>query len=626
MAGLPQRYIVLDTESTSRPIPAEKPTVLLTLQLGVAIVRDVGARGHPTTSLRRFRTPEQFAAIVDAMPLSNQPIVIFAHRMDHDSRQVDWLRGLRSGRYSATPAPETPNSRRYPKPLISIDGPVYILRCFRPDSQQILLLDSMQWLDRSIEEIGTWVNLPKLKDPGEHAPEEERFTYCERDAEILHAALDRVWRWLDYHGIHEFPVTVGTLAFQVYHRRFGGKRIVRPEDPGALKLDRHGYYGALVEALSVGRFEGPVHCLDVSSLYPFVMRHNLFPCAFEAQGDFTDEPYVPEQFDPTVHTAEVYLDSPWVPWPVKGSDATLHVTGRVRTVLCGPELAKAFELGVVVKVGRWVRWAVDDLFTRFVDTFWLDRIRWRGRKDKVAEYMAKAVMVRLHGKFGQRGGEWEYVGKTARNDVFAAGIAAGETEEEDMELRFIAGEEWIRDPRAEAPDSFVPIAAWTTSYGRLYMWELIHAAGLDNVYHIATDSLMVNGIGLGNLQLAGLVVDNELGRLHYEKAEDWVEVLGANTLRFEDREIRPGIKSGAVPLGSGFWEQEEWEGMREAIVNRRISGTAITTIIKQTHPPMARRLAKPDGSTVPWSISNWDIPPEKQSRRAVRRGEIGEHR
>lgn len=625
MTGLPQRWVVLDTESTDNPHAERLLARVLTLQLGVLRIHDRDARGHPTLACHRFHTASEFHAVIDAIPLNRQPIVIFAHNMGHDARQIEWLRWMGLGRYTATPSSDQPNAKRLGKPLFVIDDPVFIIRCFRPDGQAILVTDSVMWLEKSIKVLGDKIGLPKLDDPGQDASEEQRFAYCERDAEILDRCLDRLFRWMDRHGMPNFPETPSKLSIVTYRARYGKQRITPPEEPDDLRLDRHAYYGGIVEAFRTGRFEGPVHKLDVSSLYPYVMSQNLFPCKFSERGDFSAYSPVPDQFDPACCTAEVYLDSPWLAWPVKGQGSTLLCTGRVRTILCGPELVRAFAANVVVKIGRWVRWETDDLFSRFVADFWRDRLRCRRDKDPIGEQMCKSIMVRLHGKFGQKTRPWIPAGKNHDRNLFAMGLYGGERPEDDRMMRVIGGIEEIQGEECEDANGFVPIAAWTTSYARVYMWELIHTAGLDNVYHVATDAILCNGIGLGNLQLAGMVQEDTLGKLKYEGSEEWVEVYGQNTLDFPGWKMRPGVKIGAEEIAPDHWCVDSWESFSAAFYTSNWCSTVIQKQLKITSRHCSRMRSLADGSMIPWSVNNWDVSPLEQLRTPIRPRESREN-
>lgn len=622
MRGYPERYIVFDTESREERLDAKIPTVELTLRLGMALIVDDDGPNRSTVRYHGFRTDAEFHEMVLGLPHSAKPIYVFAHNMGFDSRMVNWMGWLGDGRYSLLPPPGMPGAFRYTSPLFVTESPPFIVRLFRGDGQQVILLDTVQWFGVGIRDLGDFIDYPKGKLPDEDAPEDDWWTYCQRDVDVLHRSLQRLWSFMRSERIPDFGATPAAQAMHLYRMRYEKKRIKRPEDMDVLKLDRHAYYGGLIEALHVGPIEGVVHEIDITSLYPYLMHNNPFPCEVIDSGDFSGESGVPPDFAWSDCTAEVWLESGDHPFPVRGKDATLWVTGRIRTALAGPELVMAHALGVVRRVGRWVRYRTDHLFGDFVDHWWGRRIRARERGVKIPELVCKAVLNALHGKFGQRTGDWVPTGVRKEEGMYGTGKYLKRGGPPYPDFRILDGHEWIRSSDEEDPNSFVPIASWTASYGRVYMWEMMRLAGVDNVHYIATDSLLVNGVGLGNLQVAGLVEDGVMGLFHHERSHEGCHIYGVGAIDFPAKKVRSGVKPGTLEVGPDVWPVERWSSFSDDIFHGRLSSVTIQSLCISYAKTNLRREVLASGMTRPWSVANWDVSLARQKDTPItpRRG------
>src|SRR5207245_2864883 len=147
-----------------------------------------------------------------------------------------------------------------------------------------------------------------------------------------------------------------------------------------------------------------------------------------------------------------------------GLDGVTWCRGRVRTVLAGPELQRAWSLGHIDHVGRWTHYRLSDLFTSYVRWLWRLRTQAKARGDTAIEKVAKSLLNSLHGKFGQRDGEWQYAGRTETPRLYATGKEINGSTHEDVDIRILDGHRWWRGRDREHPRSFVPIAAWCSSY------------------------------------------------------------------------------------------------------------------------------------------------------------------
>lgn len=618
MTVVPERYIVFDTESHAERADGDVPTQRLSLRLGSLLYVERGEHGPPREEWHDFRTDDEFHDFLSALPFTTAPVVVLAHNIGFDVRQVNWWWWMGQGRYTLTHPGKGQGGTPSSKVTYVTDSPPFIVRLYAAMGQAYLLLDTYQWLGAPLHRVGEWIGEPKGEMPAPDAPDAAWWDYCRRDVNVLHEALKRLWGWLDRYRMPRWAYTPAMQSMQLYMMRYAKGRIVKSEDPEPLALDRHAYYAGLAEAFRVGEIEGPLYQLDVSSLYPSVMRENPFPCEVLNSGDASMYPDAPAELEPWDTTAEVWLETPAHPFPVRASNGTHWVTGRVRTALCGPELARAHSLGVIRRVGHWVRYRMDAPFGEFVDFWWLQRMLARREGRPLDEAMCKRILNSLHGKFGQRSHQWADTGIRWDRGKYGAGIAVTMDKDVHTYWRIVAGVEFSSPYEGEDPRGFVPIAAWTASYGRCAMWDAIYTAGLDHVFHCATDSLIVDGVGLGQLQLAGLVDAETLGLFRHVATEDRCTIHGVHSIDWGAKRTRPGVKNGAIEVAPDVWHVEKWIGFEEDLSRGNLNSVSIETWFLSTSRKSLRRAVSDDGSTSPRSIDNWGLTLKEQSRMPIR--------
>jgi hypothetical protein len=550
-----------------------------------------------------------------SMPLTNERIWIFAHNLGFDLRVVGWFDAVADGHFSLIPPPHMPGAGRYSSPLFVADGLPTLMRFFRADGQQFMLVDTMNWLDTSLRRIGEWLDFRKSSVDFREATDPELREYCRRDVDVTDFSLRRLWGWCQTQRWPDWSPTPAAQALQVYRMRYGRKRPIRPKDPEAVKIDREAYYGGLVDCFYVGRIDNPTYQVDCNGLYPAVMMDRPYPCELGRQKTSTRREKWRGQIDPRKCTAEVWIEDPVREWPVKWRDGTYWVRGKVRTILPGPELDAAIQRGVVKYLGRWNQYRTDDLFSGFVRDLWRQRKQAQRHGDGLIDHAAKRVLNSLHGKFGQRDGDWVYYGRTSLPGTFASGKMRGPLVKGPMDYRSLDGHTYLRATDQEQDDSFVPIASWCTSYARVYMDEIKGLIGPENIYYQGVDSLLINGDGLGRLQLLNNLDTGNLGHFKLEATYDWVDIQTINQIDTSHGGKHSGIKRGTAPIAPGVYEVEEWESLPQGLFSGDVSQVSIRRTYKRPPTLYNRRRIADTGITDPWVIDNWHLTPEECSSR-----------
>jgi len=165
----------------------------------------------------------------------------------------------------------------------------------------------------------------------------------------------------------------------------------------------------------------------------------------------------------------------------------------------------------------------------------------------------------------------------------------------------------------------VPIAAFVTSYGRVFMDAVRDKLYPEGVFYQSTDSLLLDRDNWGLLDAAGLCGEDKLGLFREEAIHEWVDIQGNEVIDRPRKPKRGGLPRKAVPKGNNIYEHERWEGPWTGIARGNYSSVSILRVLSELRPIYTRQGVRDDGRCEPWSISNWQLAPEEQRRKPISR-------
>jgi hypothetical protein len=208
-------------------------------------------------------------------------------------------------------------------------------------------------------------------------------------------------------------------------------------------------------------------------------------------------------------------------------------------------------------------------------------------------------MNSLYGKFGQRGGKWETIGRDDVN-VYDYRIVFDDYGNEWKE-RTIAGVVQRREEETNSYNSLVAISAGVTANARAYLYGLMEIAGAYNVYYVDTDSLIVTDDGLERLQ--GELEATRLGALKVEATFDKLIIHTLKDYEAGSKVKRKGVPSKAMLLDDGAYTYECWPRLatlaRRGTINRYFTFDA-RKVLARTYD---KGVVGPNGWVQPISIN-----------------------
>jgi DNA polymerase family B len=448
---------------------------------------------------------------------------------------------------------------------------------WRKDDKTLMMLDSTNYWPEALKKMGERIGLPKFDMPPDWSNPEQSDVYCRRDVEIVLRTMQDWFHWLKVNDLGAFAISRAGQAWSAYRHRFMTADIFIDDNEAALQLSRAAYIGGRTEAWQLNQELRDVTVLDVNALYPSVMRENLYPTKLIGTYKRVEMDELRYWLDKYCCVAEVTIDTDTPIYPERTKDGIMFPIGRFRTTLTTPELLCALDRGHLIECSHAAVYECAEIFTAFVDETYRLRLEYHAKGDMAAHHNMKHLMASLYGKFGQRGGHEEIIGKcedTALRVETEIDIDSGKK----YRIRYIAGVILCRSLDEETQDSFPAIAAHVTAYGRQILWQGIETAGISNVYYMDTDSLHVNAAGLLAMQprlapttLGAYKVERKVARAFYKGAKDYT---------LDDLIRVKGVRAKATKVKENVYEQEQWVSLRGSCTVNHTGGPLVRTVQK----------------------------------------------
>ncbi len=468
----------------------------------------------------------------------------------------------------------------------------------------IVFLDIMNWFVESLAKTGERIGIPKLQIDFETCTDDYLSTYCKHDVDIEVENFKRFIKFLQANTISRLCYTRGSTAMAAYLFRHYHKRIYIHNNEQAIILERESYRGGRTECFYLGDLEnGNYYTVDVNSLYPFVMRNNSYPVKYVQITKSLSPSSLGNYLKDKSLVARVLIDTNEPVYAVSRG-RTLFPTGRFWVTLTTPELKYAIEHGHLIKIDRCVVYDQANIFQSYVDTFYNLRLEFKSAGVAEYEELCKKMLNSLYGKFGQKAEIWEKIGDCPKEKdrvelCFVSGVNGVK------QIRYLLGEIFELKGYTETFNSFPAIAAHVSAFGRLHLWRLMQQAGSGNYFYCDTDSLIVNEVGLCNLE--NQKDSLSLGGLKIVSSMRTCSIRGLKDYSTGTKQVIKGIRKNAVQISDGVYEQEVWPSFKGVLR----SGEADVYTIKKQTKTLTRKYTKgdvnKDGSITPFVLADFDV-------------------
>jgi len=414
--------------------------------------------------------------------------------------------------------------------------------------------------------IGKVVGLEKSKVDFDTVSDEDLLTYCYNDCKIIYLAMIKWFEFIKQADLGCFGITLPSQAFNAYRHRFMPVKIGIHTHTKSLDLERSGYFGGRTECFYIGKINRRMtYALDINSMYPFVMKSEVYPHMLRKYRGSCPMRLVPNLLKKYAVVASCRIDTDEPVYAAKVNGKTMFPIGRFTTTLCTGTLAYGLERGHIKRINRIAVYDKADIFSKWVEAIYQMRLDYAAKKNDTFVYLTKTLLNALYGKFGQRGDE--VLEEKQMDDILfeSERILDLPTGHWLMKIRLGNFYKLVRLKCKEGFNSFPAISAHVTDYARLYLWQMIKAAGRENVYYTDTDSLYCNKVGYERLK--PFIDKTELGKLKLEKQASRFYIKGCKDYVFGDEVIIKGIPKSAAEVQQNTYEYDMFPGVKSELAD-----------------------------------------------------------
>jgi hypothetical protein len=449
--------------------------------------------------------------------------------------------------------------------------------------RHVYFIDTLNHYKMSVQAQGEYIGKPKLK----FNPED--IAYVKRDTEIVYDFVVEYQKRLNKIGC-EMKYTIASTALNLFRRNYLHDIIKKIPDE-TLDILKQAYYGGRTEIFNKkaeGDKDNPIYYWDINSLYPYVMKNNIYPVP---DSFFEDKKKELREMG-IIYCDVEYINNDYLPYlPVRYNGKLMFPLGKLSGYWSLYEINYAVKHKIIRinKVHKVIAYSESgDYFSNYVNDLYTMR-QAVGKSDTFMNLSLKLLMNSLYGKFGEKVESKRVIEK----DGFLVDVEI-ENEYYPVHTNYI-------------------LSLYTTAYARTVLYEnckkVLDKSG--KLLYIDTDSILAQGDNIENVLTQG----KELGQFKLEGLFKKAEFFLPKAYRLTNLKGEECIKVKGVPSDMGMSFLNDGVAtflkpvrLRESI--RRIDKEGFkankwvshTKVLKSIYD---KRHVLPDGSTRPLEFVMW---------------------
>ena len=428
---------------------------------------------------------------------------------------------------------------------------------------RLIIIDNMNFFSGSLEKLGIELGIKKLTMPSPNENQKTWIKYCAQDVNIVCAGLKILSNMAKPYKIGDLRITRALLSFDIFNNHFLKSKILLHCEKDVMELELESYYGGRTEAFFQGiTRKGLKYYLDFNSLYPSIMKDNYFSTTLDFKFTDIDLDRLSRFLQNRHVVAKVAIKTKLPIYPKYIKNRLLFPVGSFVTVLSHPELKYAYEHGHIQQVFNGAAYHFTNIFSDFVEHFHKIKQFYSNNNKPVLKYFAKLMLNSLYGKFAQHVPNLVWTGERDRKRYGIYEVTDYKLKRDYREI-ILNYYIYAETKRKVSKNSSPIIASEVTSYARLKLWKMIERAGLEHVYYIDTDSLILDRYGYAKLK--PYVHNGVLGELELEKESDYCEIFGLKDYKFGKDTRHKGVPNIAKEIEKNKFQFLAWSTINQTL-------------------------------------------------------------
>lgn len=466
------------------------------------------------------------------------------------------------------------------------------------DHGTLLFADTWTWLPMELAAVAPSVDRHKYNMPPENASRERWHRYVMRDVEIGYRVVRDLVDYIAEADLGNWQPTGAGMAYATWRHKFMTHKILVHDDEGAIAAERAAMHTGRAEAwkhgvIATGRFTE----IDMRNAYITIASEAELPCKLR----MATAALSIKQYESLVATSRIlarcYVETSVPCVPAHHQGAILWPVGNFETWLWDTEIDLLLQEGQYVKIRQayvytkqpilqeWAKWVLTLLAPSNEDV------------SPVVRTWIKHCGRALIGRIALRTPTWEQFGDNPSGEVgitYMANVDTGNTHR----LMHVGDRTLIETERREGRDSLPQVTGWIMARCRVLLWEAMRAAGLAEVAHVDTDSLIVSQAGYVALKAAyGQNFDR-----YWQTKGSWrrLVIYGPRNYRIADQRKTAGVPRKASEILPNIFTGEQWHGLATDIENGRADAVTVSAGKWEMTAKDPRRRSVPGGSCDTW--------------------------
>jgi len=577
----PKRLLFLDTET--HIIEGDNNTIEFPLKLGVCSYVELDKEYNiKKKEIYKFKTIGEYVDILKDKLSKRSKLYIFAHNVGFDVRVLELHTQFATLGWENEP------------PIIN--NRVFIWE-IKSELGNCVFMDTANYGVMSVDDIGSGLGYDKLKVDFDTVTEDELFTYCIRDVEILEKFILNLITFLEQNNLGAFKSTLASQSLAVFRTRFMNNPPYIHTNPLVLSLERDGYKGGRVECFFIGELpRKDYYYVDVNSMYPFAMSSNRLPLKLYSYRENIQPEYLLGWIEKYYTIADVTIKTKENAFAYRQRNKLIFPIGEFRTVLHDSEIQYAIENSEIIHIHKIAGYEYGSIFEDYVNFFYEHKKQYTLEGNKPYRTIAKLFQNSLYGKFGQLKPHRKIIYEGKDDKVWRepyTNLMTGKT----SDRIYWFGTLFEEYKEGETLQSCPAIAGAITAIARMRLHEFINIAGKENTFYCDTDSLIVNSKGFSNL--SPYMDDYELGMLALEDESSIVTIHGNKDYEFGDTIRKKGVPASAKLIGENKFQYLQFQGFITWLNNGAMEQPTATYRVKERKQKYDKGIVNKKGDVSP---------------------------